>query len=93
MLFLIFEQQDVLFLIFEQQEVLFLIFEQQEVLFLIFEQQKVLFLIFEKQKLLRSHATTRADHMGYSFFTNRVHMRAMEVSGPPSDAEFRSASF
>ena len=26
-------------------------------------------------------------------FTNWVHMRAMEVSGPPSDAEFRSASF
>ena len=29
----------------------------------------------------------------HGFFTNRLHMRAMEVSGPPSDAEFRSASF
>ena len=26
-------------------------------------------------------------------FTSWVHMRAVEVSGPPSDAEFRSASF
>ena len=38
-----------LFLIFEQQEVLILIVEEQKVLYLAFEQQKVLFLIFENK--------------------------------------------
>ena len=32
-------------------------------------------------------------HPRHGFFTNRLHMGAMEVFGPPSDAEFQSASF
>ena len=32
-------------------------------------------------------------HPRHGFFTKRLHMGAMEASGPPSDAEFRHASF
>ena len=53
------------------------------------------YMVFENQiyGLPKSHPTTGVYTLVYVFFTNGVHMRAMEVSRPPSGAEFRSASF
>ena len=39
------------------------------------------------------HQKSRKSQTQTFFLKNWVHMRAMEVSGPPSDVEFRSASF